>query len=76
MPDIIVSLTPTQATRFQAAAEARLLARYREETGVQDPTPQQFGEWVFKYLGRRFVLRYEQEVYESGFNPDPFEGAK
>ena len=76
MPDVTVTLTVNQAQRFQAACEARLLAAYIEDTGNPSPSPQELGEWCFKYLGRRFVLRHEREAYDAGFNPEPFEGVQ
>lgn len=73
MPDITISLTSGQAQRFGAACTSKLLRHFVEDTGIEDPTPQQLGEWCFKYLGRKFVMRYEREQYERAFTEDPFE---
>jgi len=73
MATITIELSAGQAQRFLAACNAKLLGDYIEAEGIEDPTPQQLGEWCFKYLGRKFTLRYERELYDDAYESDPFE---
>ena len=73
MPSITITLTTGQAQRLQAAFEGRLLGHYIEDTGNPSPTPQELGEWCFKRLGKRFVDRYERDIYIDAYDEPPFE---
>lgn len=77
MPDITITVDAEWAQRFLAASDFSLMTEYMEaHDDVPPANDTVFGQWCLKRLGRKFILRQEEEMHRLNYNPSPLEAPK